>query len=351
MSKIPQDYAFLEAMRQYGWEPKAAKSFGNVWRIKVEDGIFALKRAKASREKLLLLHRILEKIGPDFPHLLPWVKTQEGSPIVDVGKTCWYATPWKDTKEAPKVLPSTVIKSLASFHRLSEPVIKTYRELQLSYTDDKLAEWQHNGDIVSRYSEKREAREFQSPFDKYFSRNEETLEKVVDFSIRGMERFFELEKGKPPRFTLCHKRFHPRHLMRDEQNFYFINFDHAQVESPVQDIATCLRRLSDPGDDEHPLELIEAYEANNKLLPMEKKLLALHLAYPERLLKTVHRYYGEGASYSFSELTALRRLEKEVNQLEQFEELIKTLWNSKKAPDEAAPQKVARNNKRKKVRV
>lgn len=351
MNKIPQDHAFLEAMRQYGWEPKAAKNIGNVWKIKTEAGVFALKRAKASREKLLMLHRIFEKMGSNFPHALPWIRTKEGHPVISIGRVCWYATPWKEAKDAPRILPSTVMKSMALFHRLSEPVIKSYHELQLNYTDEKLAEWQHNGDVVSRYKEMRDTREFQSPFDKYFCRNEETLEKVVDFSIRGMERFFELEKGKPPRFTLCHKRFHPRHLVRDEDKFYFINFDHAQVESPVQDLATCLRYLSDPGDEEHPLELFEAYEASNKLLPMEKKLLALHLAYPERLLKTVHRYYGEGTSHSFSELSALRRLEKEVNQLEQFEELIKTLWNSKKAPKDTIPQKIVRNNQRKKIRV
>lgn len=355
MSKIPQDNAFLEAMHQYGWRPKAVKRFGNVWRVKTEEGTFALKRAKSSREKLLLLHRIFEKMSENYQHILPWVKTQEGSPVVSVGRVCLYATSWRETKEAPKISSSTVIENLAMFHRLAEPIVKSYPELQLSYTDEKLAEWQHNGEVVSRYTEKRESREFQSPFDKCFSRNEEMLEKVVDFSIRGMERFFELENGKPPRFTLCHKRFHPRHIVRDENEFYFINFDHAQVESPVQDIAASLRRLSDPGDDEHPLELFEAYESKNKLLPMEKKLLALHLAYPERLLKTVHQYYGEGTSRSFSELVALRRVEKEVNQLEQFEELIKTLWNTKKATEErkkeAPSLKAAHTRKRKKVKA
>lgn len=348
-----QDRVVLEAAQQYGWKPKSVKSIGNVWKIKCENGVYALKRAKASREKLLLLHRILGQISSHFPHILPWIKTQEGSPVVSVGGVSCYATPWIEDKGARKVPSARVVKNLALFHQLAESVVNSYPELRLNFADEKLADWQQNGEIVRKYREKREAREFQSPFDKCFSRSEEMLERVVDFSVRGMEKFFELEKGKAPRFTLCHNRFHPRHVIQDENNFYFINFDHAQVQSPILDIAVGLRRLSEPGDDEHPLELFEAYDSTNKLLPMEKKLLALFLAYPERLLKTVDHYYGETAG-SQNEITALRRLEKEVTQLEQFEELIKSLWNTKRTShtlNASIPKKVAGKRRGKKVKT
>ncbi|MBA4496138.1 phosphotransferase [Paenactinomyces guangxiensis] len=341
-----------EVLKQYNWEPLLVQNVGGIWRITCREGVYALKKSKAPREKLLLLHRILDGIrAKGFSHLLPWVPTSQGEPVALEQSGVWYATPWKTTHGFPdqEKVPAVneLAKSLACLHRLAESLVKPYPDLCTTISDDFLNGWKQKQEKLSEVTEQIQSREFQSPFDKCFSANQENIEHSLSFSIRGMERIKENEDGKFPRYTLCHKRIHPSNLVQEVDHYYIIDFDHAQVDSPVRDLATLMKRSTAfANHPEKPLEILEAYESEWKLQPKEKKLLALYLSYPERLIKTVNQYYEEN-KIAQEEAQAVKRLEAELHQHHLLQEIVKSLWTNKKArPDDKRQNSVVSVSRR-----
>lgn len=328
-----------DVIQQYGWEPSLVQFVGGVWRITCDQGTFALKQSKASREKLLLLHKILDGVRSEgFPHILPWVFTTKGEPVALAASRPWYATHWKSSygiaEEKRKPSSTELVQTLAHFHRLSEPLVKPYPELCTHVNEHLLNQWKEKQKKLTEYSEEMKAREFSSPFDKCIIANKEKMEHSFDFSIRGMERFVQTDAGKAPRYTLCHRRVHPSNILQEGDQFYLIDFDHAQVDTPVRDLATVMRRYTaEKGNSETPFELLEAYETEWRLQPKEKKLLALYLAYPERLMKMLHQYY-EQPKAAQTEAQSVKRLEAELRHLDLLQDVVKSLWPNKKVRSE-----------------
>lgn len=352
MNRAPlaRENALAEVLSQYGWEPAYVQYTGRVWKVVMPEGEYALKNSRVPREKLLLLHQMLEQVREEgFPHLLPWVKNKKDEPVVQAGNEVWYATPWKNAGEPKSISPTETVQALARLHSLTEPIIERYPELQKRIDQDFIGQWKKKKNRLSEYIETVEKREFPSPFDQSFQLLKEQLDESFTFAIRGLERFVETDDGVPPRYALCHRRMHDSNLVRDEEQFYFIDFDHAQVESPVRDLALAIQRFTADRDvSETPHDLLKAYESAYLLKPKEKRLLALYLSYPERMMKTLKLYY-ETPHLSQTEAQTVKRLEAEFAQMEQLHELVRQLWPGQKKNEERKPAtsvSAARGNKK-----
>ncbi|MBH8606800.1 phosphotransferase [Thermoactinomyces sp. CICC 10521] len=337
MNRAPlaRENALAEVLSKYGWEPAYVQYTGRVWKVVMPEGEYALKNSRAPREKLLLLHQMLEQVREEgFPHLLPWVKNRDNEPVVQVGNEVWYATPWKDGGEAGPPSPTETVQALAQLHSLTEPLIERYPELPKRISRDFIQKWKEKKNQLSEYLETVEKREFASPFDQSFRNLKERLDDTFSFAIRGLERFVETDDGALPRYALCHRRMHDSNLVWDDEQFYFIDFDHAQVESPVRDLALAIQRFTSDRDvSETPHDLLQAYENSYLLKPKEKRLLALYLSYPERMMKTLKLYY-ETPRLSQTEAQTVQRLETEVRQMEQLQDLVRQLWPGQKKNEE-----------------
>jgi spore coat protein YsxE len=343
-----QGREWWEVVRQYGWEPAKVEQVGGVWRVTCDDGAYALKLSPASREKLSLLARMIDSLHAEgFEQVLPWVRTTSGDAVVSGESGTWYATPWKerseDEPEGKGIPASEVVQSLARLHRLSEPLVAMFPELCRPVARELADNWKKNKEELNDFAETTEQKKFPSPFENLYRLCQEQVERMFNFSIRGLERFAEAEEGKPPRFALCHRRIHPSNLVQIGERFYWIDFDHAQADSPARDLALAIRRFSgEEGRGETAAELLEAYEQENKLTPMERKLLALYLSYPEGVIRHVKGYVNR-TRISSTEAEAVRELERELNRLEQLQELVRQLWPAKKAKTQpkSAPASVA----------
>lgn len=317
------------AIQKYGLRPKRTQSLANICLVTDQEGkMFALKQSKQSKEKLLLLNHLLERIrASGFDYLLPWQKTVDDEAVVRIGKTIWYTTPWKKSEEDVAPSPIELIRSLGKFHSLAQSQVASYQGLAVPLTTEKLDHWKKRRDQLSQFSHLEE-REFLSPFEKSFREHQELLEQTFDFSIRGLEKFLQSESARIPRYTLCHCRIHPSNIVMDDQQFYWIDFDHAQVDTPVRDLAMSIHRLVPRTEDQVELsQLLEAYEQMNPLLPLERKLLAVYLSYPEPIIKIIGRYQDE-AKISY-EAAYVKQLEQEIRHLEKIQGLIRDLWTTK----------------------
>jgi spore coat protein YsxE len=331
------------AIQKYDLRPQQIQSLANICLVTDQEGkMYALKKSKQSKEKLLLLHRLLEGVREaGFDYWLPWLKTVDGEAVVSIDDTHWYTTPWKKSEDDAIPSPIELIRSLGKFHSLAQPLVSSYQGLAVPLSTAKLDHWKSRRDQLAQFSSLQE-REFLSPFEKSYGEHQELLNQSFDFSIRGLERFLQSESARIPRYTLCHCRIHPSNIVMDDEQFYWIDYDHAQVDTPVRDLAMFIHRFVPKAEERVDLsQLIEAYEEINPLLPLERKLLAVYLSYPEPIVKIVQQYQDKPKISH--EAAYVKQLEQAIGHLETTQGLIRHLWTTKRT--QPSPKRVV-NKKR-----
>lgn len=308
-------------IREYGWgKPYRMTRNKNAWYISSPQGKYFLKKTNISSDRLKFLQQILTKIRNEgYQELLPFIHTRKLESLVSHAQGRWYATPWKQTQNSKRDVKDLVV-SLARFHRFAEPFVK---EVSDRYQVD--SQWiqrcRENKELTTQFKQKVSKKEFPSPFDHTFAKYHPVLDQSLNFVIQGMDKFMKSEAGKPPRYTLCHNRIHSSNIVYDDKGFYWVDFDHAIIDSPVRDLAMFIRRFA---NQENSADLLEWYEREFPLRPKEKRLLALYLAYPEKILKEVKNYY-HGVHVS-TEPSLQKKLEKEAQKLINVQQLVVELW-------------------------
>jgi spore coat protein YsxE len=331
--QLPEERAVLEQVfERYGWVPLQVRPVGGVLRVQTADGAFALKKSSGSAEQLAWLHKVMETVHAKGQEVfLPWLNTSDGKPFVQIEDAVWYATPWVESDAALReTLPVEELPAMLSHvHRLAFPIVGKQSERKPSIHAERLQGWKDKLGKLAEYREVLESRTFRSPFDHAFAADAKYVEQALRFAVRGMEKFLESDKGIVPRYTLCHGRIHPSNLLKKDDGWVWIDWDHAAVDSPARDLGAFFRRFSRQLDHEkEPQFYLTRYEEGWKLSGKEKKLLALYLAYPERPLRLLTRYYEMPGR--IEEPVAVRRWEEEILHLRWLQSLIRSLWPSKK---------------------
>jgi Ser/Thr protein kinase RdoA (MazF antagonist) len=247
---------------------------------------------------------MLEQVrAAGYPHLLPWIPTEDGEIVVSAYGKQWYATPWQELADE-HISAVELASSLGYFHRIAEPVAAQFPKLhQVIDTQTKETWKQREAQIASWQADLEEGEAQISQHTAKLPKNS------FSFAIRGLDRYVNTEKGVAPRYTICHHRIHPSNVLIGEDGWYWIDFDHAELDTPVKDLATLIHRYpEDP-----PEEILAAYEKENKLLPKEKRLLAVFLSYPERIVRAAERNEDIiDISREFSHVQACKKLVKKL---------------------------------------
>lgn len=329
-----------EVMRRFGWSPRQVGMVRGVIRVDTGDRLFALKKTVQSSQGIKEIQTVLEEVAvKEYSHLLPFVKTLNGEMGVETDVGFWMAQEWygEGATRGDEIPAADVIRSLAQFHRLSLPLAATKKEnrRRLSLADVKR---RHSyGERMEEWASIAREREFPSPFDKSFLTHLPFINRALSFSVQGMEKYIQGEKGEAPRYTWVHGRIHPHNLLVKEKEWRWIDWDHAGVDSPVVDVACFLRRFIPMDGDEvvDPFALLAEYEDEFPLNGKEKRLLSLHLSFPERPLRLIEQYY---TGQRDDEGTLIRLLEEEVDRLQLFQDWVKKNWAKKAATKKKAKE-------------
>ncbi|MCS1351453.1 phosphotransferase [Mechercharimyces sp. CAU 1602] len=318
-----------QVFTQYGFTPHKVTQINRIFRVETDQGTYALKWTKQPAEKLMMIYDILQHAcEKGYRHVIPWVKTESDEAYVMTTSGNWYATPWIESAEQELFAPSTdaLLESLAQLHQLSAPLVKRYPKFKNQLNEPFIERWKERKEKTAEYFHFARKRDIPSPLDHSFLEQASYLEKAFDFSIRGVERFLQAERGKAPRYTLCHARIHPKHVLISESGWYWIDFDHAVIDTPVRDIATFYRQFGDP-DREDISTYLSHYEEESSLKRIEEKLLAVYLAYPLRPYQVLKSYYGDESSVN--ESYSVGEFDRAIAQLGRFQEVIQTLWQKR----------------------
>jgi len=308
-------------LQAFGWDrPDQVRQHRHTWYVACAEGQFFVKQTRVDPKNFAFIQACLEKIrAKGYANLLPYIHTKTGETLVSKQGECWYATPWKKAKAKPEV--EKLVRSLAQFHRIAAQIVQLEKERYSTIDHHWIQQWRKKEEKIRNVKEEVEQKEFPSPFDYSFAKHYDTIRHSLKFAVRGMEKFRRVENGKAPRYTICHNRIHWSNIVADDRQFYWIDFDHATLDSPVRDLALLIQRFSHL---QSPHKLLQLYEKEFPLKKKEKRLLAVYLAYPERILKRLHRYRNEIAIAS--EPTSQKQLEQEMEQLNEIHQLIVDLW-------------------------
>ncbi|SFX11150.1 spore coat protein YsxE [Thermoactinomyces sp. DSM 45891] len=331
-----------QVCKQFRFKPQhVQKGPRNVWQVFDGERWFALKSTSQSADTLALIHDITDQIhDAGYPNLLSCKKTEQNETFIEQEGKCWYLTPWIQPQEPQEFdyNPEALVRSLGIFHKQAEPLVCEHVDRTKQVEQEQVEKWKGYQTKLSEYQEVVQNREYKSPFDKVYVGQIDLVDRLFTFAIKGLERFVEAESGVPPRYTLCHGRLHPSNVVRDDEQFYWIDFDDAEIDSPVRDLAVFLRRFQhrnlDPEEIQH---LIEVYESENPLSPKEKKLLAIYLSYPENVLRLAHKYYDRPRIMSESD--AVVQLESKIQQMHALFDVVKRLWKTESQTVRTKPAK------------
>ncbi|PTX59378.1 spore coat protein YsxE [Melghirimyces profundicolus] len=317
----------------YGWSPLQVRYIRGVLRVDTGDGVYSLKKSSAEPDHLSFLHEVFTKLRESgYDQVLPLEKTKSGDPFVKEEGGCWYAHPWygEAAGRGDEVPPEKLIRDLARFHKLCEPLTAGRGKPDSPAVTAGLSRKKKAQEQLKQWRNAVSEREFASPFEKAFLSHGEDIEKTASFAIQGLEKVGRSNGGKVPRITLIHGHLHPQNLLVGKEGWRWIDFDHAEAGSPVVDVAMFLRRFVPFDGDEvvDPFALLEEYQTENPLKEKERKLLALHLAYPEPVIRTVSAYYNHPTG--MEESSAVQRLEEELDRLRLFKGWVRTVWNTGK---------------------
>lgn len=325
-SVIPRVFA------AFGWSPVQVRYIRGILRVDTGDGVFALKKTAAEPAQLTFLNQTLIQLKEKgYEHVMLPVKTKEGDRLfVEEKGSCWYALPWygETAEKGDEVSPTELIRGLARLHKLCEPLIAGKKAPDSAIVTSGLKEKTEAGERLKRWREAVSVREYASPFEKAVLSHVDYLEKALRFSVEGWRK--QKSAGEVfPRTTLVHGRLHPHNLLVGTFGWRWIDFDHAHVGTPVSDVAMFLRRFVPFDRDEvvDPFALLREYESEYPLKQKEKRLLALHLAYPEGPIRMIFAYYDR--PNRLEETVAVRTLSEEMDRLRLFREWVQSVWKQK----------------------
>lgn len=114
----------------------------------------------------------------------------------------------------------------------------------------------------------------------------------------------------------CHGDYQYHNIVKGEDGWHIVNFEHCCQDNPVKDLYLILRKLLEKCSwQQHTgRELMSAYEAIRPLSEYSKMELKLRLSYPEKFWKIANFYYGSNKAF-----IPVKNMEKLQKLLEQEE--------------------------------
>ncbi|WP_377888286.1 phosphotransferase [Alkalihalobacillus sp. R86527] len=288
---------------QYDLIPENYEKYGKVLKVTTNQGTFALKDTRLSRERMdwmLYLENYFKEL--QFNGFVPIVKTKYGDTFVVVEDRAMYLSPWiEEGSVSPPLKEGQMIQSLAELHgysvkdhAFSEESIKQFYDRMVVLRESRQFE-------MEKYVNEIEKRIYLSPFELTFATHFHQLMKNCDLSKSRLDYWFEqTNESKRYRTVFCHGKCSASHFIAGGERGYFINFERSSMDSPVRDLTYLIRASVSPFqyNPEILVSNMSRYESQFALYEEEKDLLASYLYFPESLFNSVTHFTSNQRNWS-----------------------------------------------------
>lgn len=325
----------LNVLEQYDPEVRRTWKGRNVWFCDTSNGLHVLQEYRGSEEKLEKVAQVLKELESVqfFATDLP-VRTKEGTFIAkDEDGSSYLLKKWHEGRECDPRSETDVcrsMESLAIFHEKAQGVweFSAEEERQRYEGMSLVAEFEKHTRELKKVRQFMRTRRRKTAFESYYlqiipqylTRAEKIGEKM---KTSGYEALFAeaVRKG-----MICHGEFTQHNVLFDRSRIYLTNFEHARLDLPCMDAALFLRKVMEKQDwrTAPGARFLHAYEVIRPLKEAERLVLALRLAYPEKLWKLANHYYHTAKAWSPER--DLVKLQLFVSQQEARERFVRKLF-------------------------
>ncbi len=319
MSRFEEIYPLFQEYDMFAQTIEVLKA-PNVYKVMTPFGSYVCKRTTVSQGRLLNVAGILRHlVQRGWDGAVPIVYSKYGEPFVQSGDNLYYLTPWVPPARDESAVEDWGAKSavrLAELHHLTQNYrFDDPRQVE-PLIDALLARWTAWRELAEESRETARTRAYPSPFDVVFLANYAFISDLAEKAINTLRQWRERHRTFAHfRLSLIHGFPHPSHILSDRTgSARMINFDRAVFDTPVRDLTLFYRSyFQSAGDEATASELYRRYTGIFPLRPEEVDLLAVFLSYPERVMRDIEAYYGRKRDWN--ELSAVRRLEKDLDRL------------------------------------
>lgn len=312
----------------YGVLPRRVEPFNgdHLWKIYSSMGVFILKRSSASVAQLDFVAKQLDLLaGKRFASVLPFMLTKHGDPYICSNSGNYYLLPWvpeKPEKSLRSHMPE-VIRRMAEMHHLSMEFLPPRYALQKqnnSVAEKMISRWEKEIGRMEEYEEVIREKTFLSPFEVAFLANGRAIQETSRSAVEHLKQWCNMAlENRNIRISLSHGGISRRNVLLSVSGpLYFIDFDHACMDTPIRDLSLVIRRHM-PGngwDIDTGVAWFRNYQQICPLTEQERVLMAVYLLYPERLLRLIREYetyMQRKIPPRLPEAKMVRLLEKEIH--------------------------------------
>ncbi|TLS39222.1 spore coat protein YsxE [Pseudalkalibacillus caeni] len=318
MSEKIDSKKYSSLLFQYDLYPERVIKKKNVLKVFTKNGTYALKKTKLTRsqaEWLFHVHERLAYIG--YKYYIPLYRTKYGDPFVFDQYNTYYLMPWVEDDRHYANREAMMISNLAALHNQTVKE-QEYSEEIISNSYQQLTKrWEGRQLEMERYIESVEKRVYLSPFEQSFVTNFHRLMHMTDKARNHLYQWQQKVKEKKRyRSVLCHGRVSPGHFIIHQGKGFFINFDHAVLDTPVRDLAYFLRSSMRAANwnERKAKDWFTQYQERFPLYEEEKSLLASYLTYPEIVFNSVDLYRSNRQNWP--QIKHVNYLVKRIEQIE-----------------------------------
>lgn len=296
------DEKALEVLEQYDLEVVRSWRGRGAYYVETSTGLHLLKEHRGSGEKLEKIWELLTSLESVhfFKTDLP-VRTKEGTFLSkDSDESTYLLKKWKDGRECDPRSELDVCRAmegLAIFHTAAKGIWDFESpEQRTKYEGNDLTEEMERRTrelkkVQGFIRKKQKKNEFESC---YLAVIPEFLKEASAITAQMQNSGYELLRREAmDAGTVCHGAYMQHNVLFDRSKLILTNFEHAHLDLQCVDVALFLRKVMEKqgwkisqGE-----KFLKAYEIVRPMTDTERMVLALRMAYPEKLWKLANHYY------------------------------------------------------------
>ena len=322
----------LEVLEQYDLEVHRSWKGRGVYFLDTSRGLHMLKEHRGSEEKMEKLWQLLTSLETVqfFKTDLP-VRAKEGQFIVKDGdETSYILKRWREGRECDPRSELDVCRSMEGLGILHDQA----RELWQFESAEQRAKYEGSNLVEEMDKRTRELKKVQTFIRKKQKKSDfesaylevipEFLSQATKISLKMKESGYETLRAQAfLQGKICHGEYMQHNVLFDRSKMIITNFEHAHLDLQCVDVALFLRKVMEKqgwrisqGE-----KFLHAYEIICPLEERERMILALRLAYPEKLWKLANHYYHTNKAWIPAK--NLEKLRTFVNQQKERERFVK----------------------------
>jgi len=319
----------LNVMEKYDFEVHNFSKARNAYKIETDKGNICLKKIKHKHKEHNVNLQVKELIHNNFPNTSKFIYTKKGLSFVRINKLVFYATEWINGNECNMDSISEAencSKLLAQFHIATNnfntknyPLKNNIKNLPKIFSSN-LNDLEIFKKVINR-------KKIKSEFDLKYLSNVENFYNLGMSLIRLLNNseYYKLSKTAIENKTICHDDFYCQNIIKEEDNYYIIDFDGILIDLQINDLGEFIRKLMNKTEYQwnfdKALLIINAYNSINKLSKNEYEVMIALILFPHKFWKLGKKRYLKNKNWNESKFLM------KLNKLIQYDDLQQKFLN------------------------